>query len=425
MGGQLTGRRWLVFALACAISWLLYLHRYAWGVVRPSIKAENPAITDVQLGWLDALFNITYAIGQVPGGLAGDLYGPRLVLTVLLLLWSGSVVGLAWARGLAALAVARGAFGLAQAGVYPNISKITRNWFAPSVRTTMQGVVGSLAGRAGGACAPLLVAALLMGGLGLSWRTSLLLLSGGGLVLAGAFWVLFRDRPPALPSEATPAAPPSKGGAIVTDRPRLELTAGGLCTLAAMLVYTSASTFADQLYVFWVPQFLVEGKNLSAVQMGLFAGLPLWGGALGGAVGGMLNDALIRATGSRRWGRALVAFTGKFLAALLIAASLLVEDGRAVMVVLLACKFFCDWSLATLWGVITDVGGAAAGTVFGVVNTAGALAGFVAGPTLGAIKQEYGWDGLFAIVAAMYLLAALCWLFIDSSRQLVSSEKEG
>ena len=25
--------RWLIFALACATSWLLYLHRYAWGVI--------------------------------------------------------------------------------------------------------------------------------------------------------------------------------------------------------------------------------------------------------------------------------------------------------------------------------------------------------------------------------------------------------
>ena len=51
--------RWLIFTLACAVSWLLYLHRYAWGVIRPSLKAENPDLTDMELGWLDALFNAT------------------------------------------------------------------------------------------------------------------------------------------------------------------------------------------------------------------------------------------------------------------------------------------------------------------------------------------------------------------------------
>ena len=32
-----TGIRWLVLALACLTSWLLYLHRFSWGV----IKAEG------------------------------------------------------------------------------------------------------------------------------------------------------------------------------------------------------------------------------------------------------------------------------------------------------------------------------------------------------------------------------------------------
>ena len=55
--------RWFIFVLACAASWLLYLHRYAWGVVKPFYKAENPGISDVDLGWLDSAFLATYAIG--------------------------------------------------------------------------------------------------------------------------------------------------------------------------------------------------------------------------------------------------------------------------------------------------------------------------------------------------------------------------
>ena len=36
--------RWLIFGLACAVSWLLYLHRYAWGVIRPAIKDAAKSI---------------------------------------------------------------------------------------------------------------------------------------------------------------------------------------------------------------------------------------------------------------------------------------------------------------------------------------------------------------------------------------------
>ena len=61
--------RWLVLVLACTTSWLLYLHRYAWGVIKPDVKAEY-GLTDVQLGWLDSVFNAAYAVCQVPTGLA-------------------------------------------------------------------------------------------------------------------------------------------------------------------------------------------------------------------------------------------------------------------------------------------------------------------------------------------------------------------
>jgi sugar phosphate permease len=289
----------------------------------------------------------------------------------------------------------------------------------------VQGFVASLSGRAGGACASLLVATVLMGLLHLSWREALVALGGAGLFFGLAFALLFRDSPRRHPwaNEAERRlvegdAPPAPSGKTAQFR----LTTAGAVTLGALLLYSFASTFADMLYVNWIPQFLVENKGQSLSEMGVFAGLPLWGGALGGAAGGVLNDVLIRATGSRRWGRSAVALTGKFLAAALIAVSVGVADGRGVMLVLLACKFFGDWSLTTQWGTITDIAGPAAGTVFGLVNTSGSVAAFLAGPVMGHLKQEFGWDLLFYGVAGVYLFAALCWLFIDCTRRLVTEE---
>ena len=67
--------RWVIFILACAVSWLLYLHRYSWGLIKPAFLAENPDISPTEVGWLDSAFMAAYALGQVPGGLAGDLFG--------------------------------------------------------------------------------------------------------------------------------------------------------------------------------------------------------------------------------------------------------------------------------------------------------------------------------------------------------------
>jgi hypothetical protein len=48
--------RWIVFVLACAVSWLLYLHRYSWGVIKPTIQQENPQLTDTEMGGSTPLF---------------------------------------------------------------------------------------------------------------------------------------------------------------------------------------------------------------------------------------------------------------------------------------------------------------------------------------------------------------------------------
>ncbi len=131
--------RWLIFVLACAASWLLYLHRYSWGVIKPALRQEYPGFTSVELGWLDSVFMAVYGIGQVPGGLVGDLFGPRRILALLILLWSIALMFLALAQGYLVLALGLGILGLCQAGVYPNLNKVTRSWFPLSIRCTCSG----------------------------------------------------------------------------------------------------------------------------------------------------------------------------------------------------------------------------------------------------------------------------------------------
>src|SRR5262245_57009393 len=199
--GQLirpTRVRWLVFFLACATSWLLYLHRYAWGVIKPQVKSEL-GLTDVELGCLDSAFNAAYAAFQIPTGLLGDLFGPASVLPAMICGWSACLAGTGTASGFWMLASVRGLFGALQAGTYPNLSKVSRSWFPYSVRTTVQGLVATLAGRAGGACASIVVGSLFLGAMGLGWRAALVWIAVAGVALAIAFRILYRDHPAGHP----------------------------------------------------------------------------------------------------------------------------------------------------------------------------------------------------------------------------------
>jgi sugar phosphate permease len=420
-GTRPTRVRWVIFALACAASWLLYLHRYSWGVIKPAFRREHPDITDEELGWLDSAFMISYAVGQVPGGLAGDYFGARAVLTVIILLWSVAVVGVTWTGSIAGVFGIRAGFGLAQAGAYPVLSKVTRTWFPVSIRTSLQGIMTAL-GRVGAACSSLIIATVLMGLLGLSWQSALLVIALPGILLAAAFWLYVRNSPPEHPgcNQAEQALIDGFAAATPRTTTNLLLDWRSLFNLSMLLVYAFASTFQDQLYVNWIPLFLSEGRGLDDRAMGLFTMLPLLGGAAGGIVGGMLNDYLITKTGNRRWARSSIGLTGKMVAAGLILWSVQLADGRLAMLILLAARCFGDWSLPTQWGTITDISGRASATVFGLVNAVGAVGAVAAGPVLGRLKQDYGWEGLFACVAAMCLVSALTWIWIDCTRRLVA-----
>lgn len=412
--------RWIILALACLTSFLTYVHRYSWGAARPYFKQEY-GISNEQMGWLDAAFSLTYALGQYPGGWAGDVLGPRLVIPLAALLWTVMMVTPTLRGDFWSLLGGRLAFGAAQAPCYPNLGKITKSWFPLGIRTTVQGLVASFSGRAGGAAAPLLIGALLMGGLKLSWQQSLWALAATGFLFAALFWMLFRNSPAEHPwsNEAEAELVTREEAAEKPEIERIRWTPANLLNLAFFMGASFASTFADNLFVFYMPQFLVEEKAFTPAQMGFFAGLPILGGAIGGMCGGILNDVLIRRLGNRRLARSLVAAGGKVLAAALIAASVLVADGRQVMLILLACKFFSDWSQPTWWGTVTDIGGPVAGRVFGMVNMIGSIGGFIAGPAMGYVLGRYGWTALFTFVGAMYVLTALFWCLVNCEKRLV------
>src|SRR5262245_22045188 len=183
-GGKPTNVRWVVFSLAFGVSWLLYLHRYALGVIMPELAKEFDW-SEEQLGLLASAFFLCYMVFQFPCGVLADLFGTRAFLAGMILLWSvalglhaltASLAALISLRALTVMLGLRALFGLGQAGAYAVLSRVTRFWFPLSVRTSVQGWIAVFAGRIGGASASLLLATLFLGTFQLSWRASLLIL---------------------------------------------------------------------------------------------------------------------------------------------------------------------------------------------------------------------------------------------------------
>ena len=166
--------------------------------------------------------------------------------------------------------------------------------------------------------------------------------------------------------------------------------------------------------------------HLKFEAMGIYSSLPLLGGAIAGALGGLLNDWFIAKTGNRRWSRSGIAAVGKGLAAVFLLIALVWYNNPYVFCGLLfAVKFFGDWSLATSWGVVTDIGGRATASVFAFNNAVAGIGLIAAPPLFGFLALRYGWPVVFVTVAATYVLCALSWLVIDCTIPVIGPNGSG
>lgn len=422
--------RSLILALACAVSFLLYLQRYAWGFIKKDVQDEFH-FSPVELGWLDGLFTISYAFGQAPSGVACDWFGVHLMLGSSILLWSLALGALAWAASTADLAAARVAFGLTQAGCYPALGKASKNWFPLGTRTAAQALIATFSGRSGGAASFFVFGAVLLGWFGMPWRTAVVVFAALGLAFGAVFLVLFRNSPAEHPwaneaeAELVAAGDPA---AAFAARARLRWSLVFRSpTILFLLVRSWASNMADVLFVYWAPLYLRSEKGVDAASAGWMAALPLVGGALGGLASGLLQTWWIRRTGDRRMARRTAGMVGKFTAAVLILSCLSLSSAVAISCLLLAVKFFADAEQPAEWGTISDIAGRSPATVFALVNTFGAIGGFVAGPLIGLVLKHFsgsdeitaaGWNAVFVLIAIEYVVASSTWLFIRPDRPL-------
>lgn len=487
-----TKRRWIVFGLAAATSFILYLHRYTWNFIRPELMTEYN-YSNQEMGYLDTAFYASYSLGQIPGGIICDVFGPHLFVGIIIAIWSLTMPCLGLAGSLNGLITARLGFGAAQAGCYPSLAKVTREWFPIGQRTTMQGLIASFFGRSGGAMSSLLFGSLMMGVCGFSWRIALTMFALFGLVLAVFFIWLCRNRPEDDPrcNDAERALIHAGDEIPDDDQPKFLPVGRALknSSLRMFVVQQYMNAGADYVYSVLMGSFFIESRGVTdKVILGILASMPLWGGACGGVAGGFLNDFLIRTTGSRRRARTIVGFSGKVLACIFLYAALMypnvpilpsivdwfdgviasfiltryessglvfgswqgvaLEQITAVVTrnsmplvaaaMLFVTKFFTDWTQPTVWGTSTDLGGRYSATVFSVINMAGGVAGAITPLVGGWLLDHYAttsivdgeevmvthYEPVFLMVGVMYLLSAVCWLFINSEDSLDRDETQ-
>ena len=123
-----TNVRWQILGLICLMYLITYMDRACISVVAPAISKEF-GFSKVQMGMIFSAFAWAYSLGQMPGGWLGDAFGPRKVLSILVLFWSAMTMLTTLGAGFLSFLVIRFVFGLGEAGGIPTSTRAAQLWF--------------------------------------------------------------------------------------------------------------------------------------------------------------------------------------------------------------------------------------------------------------------------------------------------------
>ena len=421
--GRRTRVRLLIVAMLFAATTINYADRATISIAGPDM-AKELGLSPVQMGYVFSAFAWSYVLAQIPGGWLLDRYSVKWVYAAAVALWSGFTLvqgAVGFFSGLTAVVLLfalRLAVGLTEAPVFPANARIVAAWFPTRERGMASAFFNSAQYFATVLFTPLM--AWIVNNFG--WHhvfTSMGLL---GLAFA-VVWLRVVDSPKNHPSMNQAERDYIEAGGALLDMDGQSRTRQGDAgrTLRQLLanrmllgIYIGQYCITVLTYFFltWFPVYLVKERGLSILQAGFAAVLPALCGFIGGILGGVISDLLLRRGFSLTAARKIPIVGGMLLSMSIIGCNYVQAD--ALVVGLMALAFFGKGIGALGWAVVADTSPRESGGLSGgLFNTFGNTAGITTPIAIGYIVQSTGsFNGALVFVGLNALVACFCYLVV-------------
>ncbi|MES2113922.1 MAG: MFS transporter [Pseudomonadota bacterium] len=424
-GAKATRVRWSILAVLFLVTTINYADRATISIAGPELK-KLLGLSPVEMGFIFSAFAWSYVLAQLPGGWLLDRFGSKVTYFFSIFLWSVFTLMMGWvgfftgASAVAVLFALRLLVGAAESPSFPGNSRITSAWFPADERGTAAAIFNSAQYFATVAFAPL------MGWLVHShgWESVFYVMGGLGLAMALVWRKTIyapKDHPRINGAEL---AYIEAGGALVdldgaarADRPKLDTVAIikqllGNRMLVGIYIGQYCITTLTYFFLTWFPVYLVTERHMTILKAGFVAALPAIAGFLGGILGGVVSDRMIKAGYSLSAARKTPIVAGMLLAMSMIACNYVAADWAVVAFMSLA--FFGKGVGALGWAVVSDTSPKEAGGLSGgLFNTFGNTAGITTPIVIGYILQATGsFAGALVFVGANAAVAIFCYLVI-------------
>ncbi|HXE09458.1 MAG TPA: MFS transporter [Acidobacteriaceae bacterium] len=395
---------------------LAYLDRANFGFGAAAGMSRTLHITDNQLAWLGAMFFLGYFLFQVPGMLLARRVSATRVVFIALVIWGVLATLTGILRSFALLCVDRFVLGLAESVTFPAMLFLLTRWFPRSERSRANSIL--LLGNPVTVLWMSAITGFLTQHLG--WQRTFII-EGLPAILWSAVWIATVRDSPGEARWLDPAQATELEAAITQQQSAPELAREASATLLSVLLRGDVLILCAQYifwslgvygFVLWLPAIIHKASALSLSTTGLLAAAPYLL-AIAGEVGmGHVSDRTGR-TAPLVWPFLMVggvAMMGSFLFAP-------VSFWLAFACLVLACgAMYAPYP--PFFSIIPDrVPRQHAGEVFALVNSCGALGGFLGTYFVGWLRGFTHSDraGEFLMALAL-ILAALLTLALPKRR---------
>lgn len=402
---------------------ITYLDRACVGTLAPGI-IRDLGLTTVQMGYVFTVFQLAYALFEIPTAWWADRKGTRSVLSRIVLWWSCLTAATGGAFSYPVLLVVRFLFGVGEAGAWPCVARTFSRWIPRRERGTVQGIFFAAAHLVGG-LTPALVLWLLRF---LSWREIFVCFGAVGLLWTAVWLTWFRDDP-----SEHPGVNAAELQVIVSERPADSGHSAGLAywrtllasrSVVALCVMYIPNSMIFYFCITWLPTYLRQRHGLDATSLAIFAGLPLIVSVPGDLLGGLVSDRLVSLFGLRvgRCGLGAVAYSIAGLALLAAAASSSPVLAATLIAVATGLAMF---TLGAAWGTVMEVGRNHVAVVGATMNSAGNLAAMLNPIIVAYSVQWFGsWNLPLYLMGVLFLVGAFCWTLVDPARPVFEEINE-
>lgn len=378
---------WVILVLMTADYVLGMIDRNAVSILKTTLKGVFQ-IDDAQYGLLVTAFMVPYAIFYVISGSLVDRYGPKIMLTVFVVIWSLATVGAGLSNSFTELLIWRAVLGAAEAGLVPATVLTLIIWFPRDRIATAYAVKTPLYSLGPIISAPLIAALALNYG----WRSAFIVPGALGFLMAAVWWFAYRN-PPSYPPVAEDSAPKLTWRQLLTTR-----------VLWGLMVVRFVTDGVWFFFQYWQAGYMQEVLGASLADVGRLLWIPPAVNAVMVFFTGRFSDRMIQRGVPRGRSRLLIIQAVTVLAPLML---LMPFVGLYGFVFLLTTTSIMTFTWLYMSNILVSdfLPKRSVGVAVGLVNCVGTAGAAFFNLAVGPVVEAWGYMPIFICCALLHPIA--------------------